>query len=430
MAILVPPTELETHIVFRLLPNELWDYSLGDAIRGLVVATSQRRSEAHSEIAIPELGSSLPVRSARAGIVAALKALGLPPGTRIAAPLYCCPVVFKAIRAAGLKVRFIDVDPATYCLSPADLATKSSEVEAVIAVHMFGNMCDMPILRAAAPGKPVIEDCAQALGSRLGGKIAGAFGEIAVFSFRSGKYLSAGEGGAVHCNEARLESRIAEFIRTYPIPSRVAECLHVGNTYLRTILRTQPLWGLAGARLWEAYSATMPYASQSPLGLGRIYETDRATAMRRFKQLWSDIERQRANAEYYSGALALEAGMICSEPPGACFNRFQYPVLLPRPDWSERMATRLRDDGISTARPYKEIAAIAATHYGYSGDCPQAERIAATVLVIPCHHGLRSANTERVAECVNRAWRQLVGRRRVTLSREPQAAAGAAYRTR
>ena len=46
------------------------------------------------------------------------------------------------------------------------------EVDAVVAVHMFGNLCDMPGLRKAAPGKSFIEDCAQALGSRLGGRPA------------------------------------------------------------------------------------------------------------------------------------------------------------------------------------------------------------------------------------------------------------------
>ena len=83
---------------------------------------------------------------------------------------------------------------------------------------MFGNVCDMPALREAAPGKPFIEDCAQALGSRLDGRLAGSFGEIAVFSFRSGKYLSVGEGGAVYCSDTDLESRLSELDRRTSCP--------------------------------------------------------------------------------------------------------------------------------------------------------------------------------------------------------------------
>ena len=190
--------------MFTLLPNELWDYGPVEAIRGLRTAVLSRHPSQRPTVHLPGLGPCLPVRSARAAIVLALKALALPAGASVAVPLYCCPVVFKAIKAAGCRPRFVDVDPETYCLSPADLAAKSSEVDAVIAVHMFGNLCDMPRLREAAAGKPLIEDCAQALGSRLDGRAAGSFGEIAAFSFRSGKYLSVGEGGAVYSNQADL----------------------------------------------------------------------------------------------------------------------------------------------------------------------------------------------------------------------------------
>ena len=156
--------------MFTLLPNELWDYGPVEAIRGLRTAVWSRHPSQRPTVHLPGLGQCLPVRSARAAIVLALKALALPAGASVAVPLYCCPVVFKAIKAAGCRPRFIDIDPETYCLSPADLAAKSSEVDAVIAVHMFGNLCNMPRLREAAAGKPLIEDCAQALGSSLDGR--------------------------------------------------------------------------------------------------------------------------------------------------------------------------------------------------------------------------------------------------------------------
>ena len=111
--------------MLSLLPNEHWDYGPIDAIRGLRAALSPRRPDTQPNIGIPGLGSCLPVRSARAAIALALKALALPPRASIGVPLYCCPVVFKAIKAAGCRARFIDVDPDTYCLSVADLDRKS-----------------------------------------------------------------------------------------------------------------------------------------------------------------------------------------------------------------------------------------------------------------------------------------------------------------
>jgi perosamine synthetase len=402
----------QVRVMLSLIPTEHWDYSSTDIIRGLLRALSPRHAGNQSYILIPGLGPCLPVRSARAGILVALKSLALPPNATVGVPLYCCPVVFEAINAAGCRARFIDVDPDTYCLSATDLAAKSSEVDAVIAVHMFGNVCDMPVLRQAAPGKPFIEDCAQALGSRLNDRLAGSFGEIAAFSFRSGKYLSVGEGGAVYCREAGLESRLSELITALPFPGRVDECVHVTSTYLRSLLRTRPLWGLIGSRVWEAYSANVSYKSQAPLRPEQIFETDRNMAVRRLPLLGPHIERQRSNADYYLRNLTVGADMLCLEPTGAFFNRLQYPMCVPTSQQCDELAARLRVEQISTARPYKHVAEIAAAYYGYTGDCPRAERIARTVLIIPCNYAINAADIERIATCVNRAWAEVGDRRR------------------
>jgi dTDP-4-amino-4,6-dideoxygalactose transaminase len=396
--------------MLSLLPSEYWDYGPIDMARGLITALSPLRHDADRIIDIPGIGPCVPTRSARAAIVLALKALGLAPGAGVGVPLYCCPVVFKAIKAAGCRARFIDVDPDTYCLSAVDLAAKSTEIDAIIAVHMFGNVCDMDRLRASAPGKPFIEDCAQALGSRLDGRPVGSLGDIAAFSFHSGKYMSVGEGGAIYAGDTGLLTRLSELNGALPIPGRVEECVHVATTCLRSSLRSRPLWGLIGARLWEVYSRRVSYTSQSPLVLAQVYETDRATTVRRLPRLNSWIERQRSNADYYSRVLRVEPGMFCSETPGAFYNRLQYPLLVPTSEQCERLAAGLRENGISTARPYKDIAAIASAHYGYTGGCPHAERIARSVIVIPSNHSLATGDVKRIAACVNRVWAQ-IGRR-------------------
>src|SRR5947209_9753902 len=158
--------------MLALIPAELWQYGIIDLARGLASSLTTREPDAR--LLIPGLGDCIPTRSARSALVAAIKALELPAGARIGVPLYCCAVVFKAIIAAGCRPRFIDVGRSTFCMSPGDLAAKASEIDAVIAVHMFGNVCDTPALRDAAPGKPIIEDCALSLGSKLNGKMTGA----------------------------------------------------------------------------------------------------------------------------------------------------------------------------------------------------------------------------------------------------------------
>jgi hypothetical protein len=164
---------------------------------------------------------------------------------------------------------------------------------------------------------------------------------------------------------------------------------------------------MIGSTLWSVYSEKVSYSSQAPIVLGKIYESDRDLSARRIATLASMVDRQRCNAEHYSRNLTVDAGMVCSETSGVYFNRLQYPLLLPTPGQRDRLAERLRQSQISTAKPYKDIAKIAAAHYGYTGDCPRAERIANTVLVIPCHYALNSADVERITDCVNCAWAEV-----------------------
>jgi len=393
--------------MFSLIPTENWDYGFGDLMRGLPSAILSRGLALH--INIIGVGRCLPTRSARVGIALALKGLQLRPGASVAVPLYCCPVVLRAIAEAGCRARFIEVEPYTYCMSATDLAAKSSEVDAVIAVHMFGNLCDVPALRKAAPCKPIIEDCAQAIGSRLEDRPTGSFGDIAVFSFRSGKYISAGEGGAVYSSSPEIESRLSKLISQLPVPSRRDEVVHVFTTCLRSMLRTQPLWGLVGNALWSGYTRKVSPMSQASIVHSQIYQTDWDLIVRRMTILPAMIERQRWNADYYTRNLTVDSGMICPEAPGTFFNRLQFPLLVPSAEQCHLLAKRLQRDRISTARPYKDIVAIAKERYGYSGDCPQSERIAKSVIVIPCNYALGTAEVERISTCVSRAWAEIAG---------------------
>jgi len=193
-----------------LIPCEYWEHKFSDLVYGFTAAMNDNKKNEY--IHIPKLGYCIPARSGRTALILALKALNLPPGSCIGVPLYCCSVVFKAIVAAGHKNCFIDIDPTTYCMSSDDLYRKRDQIDALIPVHMFGNMCDMPSLQEAAQGKPIIEDCAQSLGSMLDGRMAGSFGSMAVFSFRSGKYLSVGEGGALFSSDAGMRSRLSQLL--------------------------------------------------------------------------------------------------------------------------------------------------------------------------------------------------------------------------
>jgi perosamine synthetase len=387
--------------MINLLPTELHRYSLVDVAHGLVAMKNSNPGRA--QIVLPGLGECAPIRSARAAIVLSLKALGLREGSRVGVPLYCCPVVFKAIQMAFCRPVFLDVDPATFCVSLDDLNAKSEDLDAVIPVHMFGNVCDMEGVLKVMRGKPVLEDCAQALGSRINGQWVGSMGTVAVFSFRLGKYISAGEGAAIYAEEVGLRREIERLAVDTEEPSFAEEIVHVLESYLRSKLRSNPLWGLAGSSVWRIYNKRTDFADKSPIRVQRIFKSDLAIARRRMTSLGELIEAQRENADYYAEHLKPGAFMFCHEKPGTLYNRFMFPLIFDTIEQRVFMRDALKRLGVDSATPYEEVSEGAAKHYGYRGDCPVAEKLLKTTVVIPSHYRLTKREIDRIVRSFNSA---------------------------
>ncbi|MDR1267294.1 MAG: DegT/DnrJ/EryC1/StrS aminotransferase family protein [Holosporales bacterium] len=102
---------------------------------------------------------------------------------------------------------FVDVLPDSWCLDPRAVERAiTSKTKAIMAVHVYGNLCDLEALFAIGKkhGIPVIEDSAEALGSIYRGKRAGSMGAFGTFSFHGSKTISTGEGGMLVTNDADL----------------------------------------------------------------------------------------------------------------------------------------------------------------------------------------------------------------------------------
>ncbi|MBN1479183.1 hypothetical protein EH223_15940 [candidate division KSB1 bacterium] len=391
-----------------LIPAENWDYSLKDLFYGLNGALSQNKN--HEKIAIEKIGTCLPIRSGRAAIVLALKALNLQPGGRVAVPLYSCPAVFKAIDKAGCTPVFVDIERDTFCMSAKDLAAKRDQIDAVIAIHMFGNLCDMHGLLAVAREKPIIEDCAQSLGSDIHGHMSGTFGTMAIFSFRSGKYLSVGEGGALYARNPETMSRLEFIMNGMSIPTRTMEVQHAIKTYIRSKLRTRPLYGLIGSKLWKIYNRTVDYSAKTPVLLSTILQHDLRLTKQRLTKFARILNKQRANADYYSNHLKINPDMICFEKSDTFYNRFAYPILFSSIEKRDALADYLFKKKIDTIKPYQDCAEIASKYYGYAGGCPVAELVAKTVLIIPSHSRLKQFELDYIVNCFNKGWAKVTAR--------------------
>lgn len=152
-----------------------------------------------------------------AGLHLALAALGVGPGDEVIVPdatwiATCAPITY-----VGATPVFADVDADTWCLSPASFAANiTNRTKAVIGVDLYGSMADWTEIERIARerGIHVIEDAAEAVGSTLGGRPAGAFGKCSVFSFHGSKTLTTGEGGLLAIDDTALFERVM-FLRDH-----------------------------------------------------------------------------------------------------------------------------------------------------------------------------------------------------------------------
>jgi perosamine synthetase len=111
----------------------------------------------------------------------------------------------------GAKPVFVDILPDTWCVDPDKAeAAITPRTKAILAVHLYGSLCDMDRLQdiAARHKLALIEDAAEALGSRWNGRLAGSLGVFGAFSFHGSKTVSTGEGGMFVTNDQTLLEKV------------------------------------------------------------------------------------------------------------------------------------------------------------------------------------------------------------------------------
>jgi perosamine synthetase len=107
----------------------------------------------------------------------------------------------------GAKPVFVDILSDSWCIDPGLVeASITPRTKAILAVHLYGNLCDMDKLLAIGKrhGIPVVEDAAEAIGSQYHGKRAGSMGKFGAFSFHGTKTITTGEGGMFVTDDSAL----------------------------------------------------------------------------------------------------------------------------------------------------------------------------------------------------------------------------------
>jgi perosamine synthetase len=146
-----------------------------------------------------------------------LTALGIEKDDEVIVPDVTWIATAAPIRYLQAKPVFADVDPETWCLSAETILEKiTSKTKAVIVVDLYGNMPGMGEITKICKERNIhlIEDAAEAIGSKLGDSRAGSFGVGSVFSFHRTKTLTTGEGGMMVLDDEKLFER-AKFLRDH-----------------------------------------------------------------------------------------------------------------------------------------------------------------------------------------------------------------------
>lgn len=143
----------------------------------------------------------------------ALLGVGLGPGDEVIVPSLTYVAAVNAIRYVGATPVFADADAKTWQIDPDHVARLiTPRTRAILAVHTYGQACDLASIGVLCQkhNLRLIEDCAEAFGTRIGTQHVGTFGDVATFSFFGNKTVTTGEGGMVVSRDAKVHALICK----------------------------------------------------------------------------------------------------------------------------------------------------------------------------------------------------------------------------
>jgi perosamine synthetase len=284
----------------------------------------------------------------------ALAALGVGPGDEVIVPTFTYVAPVNMIRVVGATPVFADSDPRTWQVDAADVERRvTPRTRAILAVHLYGQACDMDAIDAIARrhGLLVVEDCAEAFGTRIGARHVGTFGDASTWSFFGNKTITTGEGGMVVARDAAIAERAA-LLKNQGVSSE-REYWHVelGFNYRMTNL-------------------------QAAIGLAQL------------EQAGAFLARKRALADAYRETFEGLPLALHAEGPGTTHSYWMVSVLVSSAGERDRLRAALAEAGVETrptfvpAHRLPMYAAQAADRY------PVADDLAARGMNLPSWPGL------------------------------------------
>lgn len=304
--------------------------------------------------------------SATGALHLGLAAMGIGPGDEVIVPDLTWIASVAPIIHLGGTPRFADIDPVTWCLDPDSVTSLiTGRTRAVLAVHLYGNPCDLVRLARICDrhGLALIEDAAEGIGTAVDGRQAGNFGYFSVFSFHGTKTMTTGEGGMLLTSDRSLE----ESVRVLNNHGRPA---HKAAEFVPEAI---------------GYKYRMSNV-QAALGLGQVERLDELVD--RKVQILEDYRKR------LSGLTSLRLN--------TCGQRDRLGAWMPTVEWLDPIdfpARRLREAlmgaGIDARPVFPSLSELPL--FSHSQDrCPVASRFAGRAINLPSYHDMASSDIDRV----------------------------------
>jgi len=297
----------------------------------------------------------------------------LQPGDEVLVPSLTFFSTASAVVAAGGTPVFCDLDPDTLTIDLADAERKiTPRTRAISPVHLYGNPCPVPAVRALAErrGLRVVWDAAQAHGAAYDGRDVGSFADFTCYSFYPSKNMFVGEGGITTTQDEELCTRMR---------------------YLRSHGET------------EKYVHTM-------MGLNyRMTDVEAAIGRGQLRHLDDMLAVRRRNAAALTAGLAGVEGIRTQKTlPGALHAFHQYALLVDEARFGlsrDGLKDRLAAAGIESGVVYPRGLHAQPVFREMLGEqeLPVTEAVTRQVLCVPVHHGLIGEDVERIVAAVREA---------------------------
>lgn len=304
----------------------------------------------------------------------ALLGIDCGPGDEVIVPTLTYIASANAVTYCGATPVFVDVDPRTFNMDPAQVAARiTPRTKAIMPVHLYGHPADMDPMMALADDHDllVIEDAAESHGALYKGRKTGSIGEIGVFSFFGNKIITTGEGGMVTTANADRAARMKllrgqgmDLQRRYWFPV-------VGYNYRMTNI-------------------------EAAIGLAQLEQIEEHLAARHRVRRWYD-ERLRGLSEFVQ---------LPVEEPWARHSYWMYTIILGDAVVAgmtrDEFMVRLDADGIET-RPVFYPMHVLPPYLDRSGRYPVADRLSAQGVNLPTHGKLTEDDVDYVVSRIRAA---------------------------